>query len=266
MKNYIDQFKLNKKKVLIIGGLGLIGFEISRACLSAGADIYIIDNNKSKINQAKKILVNFKKKYKIINLDTSNYKTIGKNYKTVINQVNKIDIFINASYPKDNYWKKNSFNDITLNSFCNNISMHMISYAWLPKLIADHMVRNKIQGSIILLSSIYGLKGQDLSIYKNTNIKENMTYSLIKGGINNFVRQMSSYYGKHNIRVNALCPGGVKDKSQNIAFIKNYSNKVPLKRLAKPSEIASCALFLSSEASSYITGTTLIVDGGWTAI
>ncbi len=134
------------------------------------------------------------------------------------------------------------------------------------------MVKKNIKGSIINLSSIYGLVGQDLEIYKGTNMKENVTYSIIKGGINNFTKQMSSYYGKFNIRVNAICPGGVinnEDKKilkvQKI-FEKNYTRKVPLKRFARTDEIASVVVFLSSDASSYITGTLLPVDGGWTAI
>ena len=84
----------------------------------------------------------------------------------------------------------------------------------------------------------------------------------------NLTKQMASYYGKYNIRVNCICPGGVRDKinSKNKNFIKNYKKRVPLKRLAKPIEIASVNLFLSSEASSYIAGTAIIVDGGWTCI
>ena len=80
---------------------------------------------------------------------------------------------------------------------------------------------------------------------------------------------MCSYYSKNNIRINSVCPGGVlskKDKNQSKTFLKNYKKIVPIKRLAEPSEIASCIIFLSMDASSYITGSTLIVDGGWTSI
>ena len=126
--------------------------------------------------------------------------------------------------------------------------------------------------SIIHLGSIYGLVGQDLEIYKGTDMEENLSYSVIKGGINNLTRQMSSYYGKVGIRVNAICPGGVinaEDKKYlrtQKSFEKRYTQKVPLKRFARTDEIASAVIFLSSEASSYITGSLLTVDGGWTAI
>ena len=134
------------------------------------------------------------------------------------------------------------------------------------------MVKNKIAGSIIQLSSIYGLVGQDQNVYENTEIKENLSYSVIKGGIINLTRQMASYYGKFNIRVNSLCPGGIEGhiagvkSNQDLNFIKQYSKKTPLKRLGKSEEVASVALFLSSEAASYVTGSTLIVDGGITSI
>lgn len=134
------------------------------------------------------------------------------------------------------------------------------------------MAKNKIKGSIVNLSSIYGLVGQDLEIYKGTDMEENLSYSVIKGGINNLTRQMCSYYGKLGIRVNAVCPGGVinsEDKKYlktQKSFEKRYTGKVPLKRFARTDEVASAVIFLSSEASSYMTGSLLTVDGGWTAI
>ena len=121
------------------------------------------------------------------------------------------------------------------------------------------------------MSSIYGLVGQDLSIYKKTDMKENLTYSIIKGGLINFTKQMASYYSKKGIRINNVCPGGIIDKTKIKQkkyknFLRNYSARVPIGRLANPDEIAKPILFLTSESSSYITGSSLVVDGGWTAI
>ena len=154
-----------------------------------------------------------------------------------------------------------------------NINIHLNSFSWLARLTAEKMRKLKIRGSIIQLGSIYGIVGQDLNIYKKVkNIRENMIYPIIKGGISSLTKQMASYYGQYNIRVNTICPGGIfghvkgAKKKQSLAFIKNYKNKVPLKRLGNANEVASTALFLSSDSSSYITGIDLMVDGGWTAV
>ena len=170
---------------------------------------------------------------------------------------------VNCTYPKTKDWKNNSFDKINVSSYKKN-DMHLNSYVWSAKIIADLMKKNK-KGSIILLSSIYGVVGQDLSIYEGTKMQESMTYSVIKGGINNLTKQMASYYGKFQIRINALCAGGVFE-NQNERFVKNYKKKVPLKRMATSSDIALSVIFLASDASSYITGTTFMVDGGWTSI
>ena len=198
------------------------------------------------------------------------------NYGININKLeavnNNIDIYINCAYPHTSDWGKSSFRKVTARRFKKNIEIQMISSAWTSRLVAESMAKKKISGSIIHIGSIYGIVGQDLSIYKGTKMNENMTYSMIKGGIINLTRQMASYYGKYNIRVNTLCPGGIRGglagrrKTQEKTFIKNFNNKVPLKRLGYPEEIASTALFLASDAASYISGATIVADGGWTAI
>ena len=150
--------------------------------------------------------------------------------------------------------------------------MHLNSYAWLARVTANYFMKNKIRGNILFLGSIYGVVGQNLNIYENTNMKENMSHSMIKGGITNLTRLMASYYGKYNIRINTLAPGGIKghvansSSKQDSKFIKNYNKQVPLKRLGNAMEVGEVATFLVSPASSYITGITLLVDGGWTAI
>ena len=143
-----------------------------------------------------------------------------------------------------------------------NIDIHLNSYIWIAKLAADYMKENKKTGSIILTSSIYGLKAQDLNLYKGTEMSENLTYGVIKAGIIQGSKQMASYYGQFNIRVNTICPGGVQDKNLNKKFMSRYSIKTPLKRMAAPSDLVGVYLFLSSDLSSYITGQVLMVDGG----
>ena len=205
------------------------------------------------------------KNYRFASFDISDFKNLDLNISKIIKKYGCPDVFINCSYPKTDDWAKNNFSNIKLKSFNKNINLQLTSSSWMLKIVADEMKKNKKLGSLIQLSSIYGLVGQNLNIYKNTNMEENLTYSVIKGGQSNLVKQMASYYGKYKIRVNAVCAGGVFDK-QNKIFVKNYSKQVPIKRMAKAHEISSTIIFLSSDASSYITGSNLVVDGGWTSI
>ena len=261
--SFLTKIKLTNKKVYILGGFGLIGSKVVTNTLSVGAEVIILDIQKKQIQ----------KNVKYEKFDCSKLKTLEKNFYRIIKKLGCPDVFINCSYPRTNDWDQCSFNKITLKRMAKNIEIHMNSYAWLAKIVAEKMVKNNIKGSIINLNSIYGLLGQDLNIYEKTSMKKgNMPYSMIKGGLANLTRQMASYYGRFGVRVNDICSGGLKNhvvgKSnlQEQQFIKNYEKKVPLKRLGNPDEVANVITFIASDAASYITGSNLIVDGGWTII
>ena len=274
MHDYLGRFRLDGKTAFVVGGLGLIGKEVSASIASVGGTSVILDVNESKGQAFSAALQKegFEADYK--NFDCSNMANLDTNFSMVIDEFGCPDVFINCSYPRTDDWGKSSFRNITLESFQNNVDIHMNSYAWLARLTAEAMVKKGNGGSIVQFGSTYGIVGQDLTIYEGTNMGEgeSMAYAVIKGGIASLTRLMSSYYGKYNIRVNSLCPGGIsghvsgKSDKQDSVFVKNYSKKTPLKRMGNPDEIASVASFLASDAASYITGATLMVDGGWTAI
>ena len=186
-------------------------------------------------------------------------------FKKLSAQYGSVEIWVNCSYPRTDDWGKCTFEEMPLDALRENMDIHLNSYIWSSRIVANIMKENHTQGAIVNIGSIYGIVGQDLSVYEKTGMKENAPYSAIKGGIANYSRLMASYYGKYDIRVNCLCPGGIFD-NQNPDFVKNYNAKTPMNRMGNADEIASAILFLVSEASSYITGTTLMVDGGWTAI
>ena len=105
--------------------------------------------------------------------------------------------------------------------------------------------------------------GQDLTTYESTEMKFNLAYSAIKGGVNGFTKQMASFYGKKNIRVNSLSPAGVYD-NQPSDFVSRFSKLIPMDRMAKPDEYKGAIVFMCSDASSFMTGHNLIIDGGRT--
>ena len=119
-------------------------------------------------------------------------------------------------------------------------------------------------GSIINIGSIYGTVAPDFSIYAGTEMTMPVAYSAIKGGIIALTRYIATYYGSSNIRANVVSPGGIIDR-QAQTFIDRYIEKTPLDRMGTPPDVAGAVLFLASDASAYITGQNLLVDGGWTA-
>ena len=257
MKTFLNNFDLSNKTIYVLGSSGLIGSEIIKNCIEANAKIICLD---LKMKPLPKKNIYFEK------FNVENLHKIETFLKRVVKKHGAPNCFINASYPRTKKWSKNNYKDVKLKDYIKNINLHMNSYVWIAKKIADLMIKNKIKnGSIVQLSSIYGILGQDNELYKNTKMKESMTYSAIKGGVNNSVRSMAAYYGKYNIRINSIIAGGVFDY-QNKSFVKRYNKKTPLGRMAKPNEIALSSLFLISDASSYITGSSLVVDGGYSIL
>ena len=272
MIDYLQKNRLDNKTAIVVGGLGLIGREVSIAFAMAGAKTIILDLSDEAGKLFAKEMCDKGYNVRFTSFDCANLQDVDNNFSLIIPESGSPDIFINCSYPRTENWTKSSFKDITLQSFQKNVDMHMNSYAWLARLAAESMVKYKKNGSIIQLGSIYGVVGQDLSVYEGLEMQENMTYAAIKGGITNLTRQMASYYGRFSIRVNTISPGGLqghmagKSDTQHPIFVKQYNKKVPMQRMGRADEVASAALFLASEASSYITGTNIMVDGGWTTI
>jgi len=260
---YLNKFNLSEKNAIIVGGAGLIGKEITIALSESGANVTVIDINKSPIDD----IID---KYNFSNisfekLDLENIDKLESNFKKILKKIDKLDIFINCSYPRPKIQGKKSFDHIEFNYFRKIVDMQLNSFCWLAKMAAQKMKRSNNPGSIVQFSSIYGVVGQNLNIYENTDMTENVAYSAIKGGIVNYTRLMASYFGKYNIRVNSISPGGIFD-NQNEIFVNNYNKTSPMKRMGLPNEVASAVLFLASDLSSFVSGENLMVDGGWTAI
>lgn len=264
MIDYLSKFSMKGKTAFVAGAAGLIGSEISRAFASAGAKTILLDIDNKKGNKLKEEIVNAGFEACFEDFDITELTNINTFISALATKYKSVDVWVNVAYPRTADWGK-SIEDLDIESWRKNVDMHLNSYAWTSRQVALVMKELKTKGTIINFGSIYGIQGNDFTIYENTGINPPMAYSAIKGGIINLSRHLASYFGPHGIRVNNICPGGIFD-SQNKTFVKNYEKKVPLNRMGTPDEIASVTLFLASEAASYINGATIIVDGGWTII
>ena len=175
----------------------------------------------------------------------------------------KIDGLVNNAYPRTADWGKR-FEDIDPASWRQNIDMQLNSYFVMSQAVLAVMQAQQ-SGAIVNIASIYGVVGNDFTLYEAYGGTSPAAYAAIKGGLINFTRYLASYYGRQGIRVNCVSPGGILDQ-QHPTFIERYEQKVPMGRLGHPDDIAPPVSFLLSEDAKYITGHNLMVDGGWTCI
>jgi len=263
MTSFLEKFSLKGKIAFVSGGAGLLGSEVSKNLASAGARTVILDINKSKAETLKEEIVKagFNSEYEYFDIaETGN---IEANINALLKKYKTANIWVNAAYPRTEDWGK-PLEEIDVNSWRKNIDMHLNGYFFSAQKIAEHMKKQN-GGSIINFASIYGIVAPDFSVYKNTKMTMPAAYSAIKGGIINFTKYLAAYYGKYNIRVNAVSPGGVYD-TQPESFVSSYNEKTPLGRMANKEDIAGAIIYLASDASNYVTGHNLVVDGGWSIV
>jgi len=243
---------LANKVIIVTGGSGLIGREIVN---------YLTQNGATAINA--EITVETDIENGTVSCDITSETSIKLCIDIVMEKYGRIDGLVNNAYPRTEDWG-DTFENVTLESWRKNVDMQMNSTFFFCQKVLEIMKKQKF-GSIVNIASIYGVVGNDFSIYDGYGGTSPAAYSAIKGGVINFSRYLASYFGKYGIRINCVSPGGIKDQ-QYPSFIERYENKCPLKRMGRAEEIAPAVAFLLSDDSSYITGHNLMVDGGWTAI
>lgn len=244
--------RLKDKIIIITGGSGLLGKSFVDHALREGATVINADIN-----------CQTDKNENTVKCDVTNEESIKGVVETVLSWYGRIDGLVNSAYPRTKDWGA-KFEDIPAESWRENVDMQMNSCFLFCQAALKQMQEQK-SGSIVNISSIYGAVGPDFTVYDGTQLTMPAAYSAIKGGIVNFTRYLASYYGKYNVRINCVSPGGIFD-NQPEAFVKNYEHKVPMQRMGRPEDIAPAVSFLLSDEAGYITGQNLLVDGGWTSI
>ena len=245
-------FSLKNKKALVTGASSGIGFGCAVALAEAGADVICAARSKEKLESNVNALKEVGFQARSLVVDISDIKTCEK----VLEKENDIDILVNsagiAKHEPALAVSEQNFEDVT--------DVNFKGAFFISKIVANNMVKNKIKGSILHISSQMGhVGGIERSVYCGT-----------KHAVEGMVKAMAIEWGQYGIRINTICPTFIKTELTKKTFedadkLKWIESKIKLNRIGEIEDIMGAVIFLSSDASSLITGTSLLIDGGWTA-
>jgi NAD(P)-dependent dehydrogenase (short-subunit alcohol dehydrogenase family) len=265
-----ELFSLNGRVAIVTGALGLIGKNHCKALTEAGASVVVCDTDERK---CKEFVTTFSDKSIGIGVDISNKKSILNLKNEIIEKFGKVDILVNNAALNDSFEnpqtaaEQSMFENYPLELWQKSLDVN-VTGMFLCSQIIGTMMAERGNGSIINIASTYGITAPDQSIYKNENGEQTFyksaSYPVAKGAVIMFTKFLAAYWGEKGVRVNTLSPGGVENNQEDY-FVKNYSAKTPLGRMAQPTDYKGALVFLASDASNYMTGANLVVDGGWTA-
>jgi len=262
-------FDLTGKNVILFGGSGILGKEFSKVLLDYNANVISCD-----IRESEEKIDSPRIEYRVF--DAGQEEELLDFKDQIIEKYKHIDVIVNCLTAKYNDFYL-PFDEVSLKGWEIGLRGNLTVPFMICKAFIKQLCEQKY-GSIINISSVYGLVGNDQSIYEGSNLHEiyvkdspditqiysHGVYNAAKGGLNNFTRYLAAYYGKYNVRVNTISPGGIEFPKENETFLKKYGAKTPLGRKAKVTEMNGALIYLASDASSYVTGHNLVVDGGFT--
>jgi len=266
-------FDVKHKNIVLTGASGTLGSQYSHFLSAAGANMILVDldDKKNKMLE-KQIVKKYHTKCKSYLADISNKEEIKNISSKIISEFGTIDGLINNAGFTSTFAKKQtksyvtSFEEFPLELWNKTLAVNLTGVFLCSQEFGKVMAKRK-KGVIINIASHYGLIGADQRIYGKSGLNLSASYAASKAGIVNLTRYLASYWRKKNIRVNTLTPGGVFNrKHHSREFVKKYSERTILNRMANENEYNGAILFLISDASSYMTGGNLVIDGGWTAL
>jgi NAD(P)-dependent dehydrogenase (short-subunit alcohol dehydrogenase family) len=263
-----DAFRLDGQVALVTGGAGILGRRFCQTLANAGARVAVVDLIGETANEAAAALGAEAAGFAC---DVSDADSVKACVGAVMERFGRIDVLVNNAATKtaDVRACMAPFEEYSIDTWREIMSVNIDGMFLMAQAVGKTMLAGDVKGRIIQTASIYGVVGPDNRIYEGSDylggpINTPAVYSASKAAVVGFTKWLATYWADKGIRVNCLVPGGVSS-GQNSAFSERYSSRVPLGRMADADEMSPPLLFLASEASSYVTGHVLMVDGGWTA-
>ncbi len=274
-----EKFDLAGKNALVVGGRGFLGRRFSAALAEFGAKVYSSDLPEPSLAAARDhSTIASEQTIEQFNCDVTDPESVRQMVEQVSSAATRIDVLVYSvtAKPKDFYVP---FTECSLEGWQLVLRAELDGLFLIAQSVGKIMERAGA-GSMIFLSSIYGIVGNDQHIYEGSNLRElylgdntsetkqvyaHPVYAAAKGAVISLTRFLAAYWGDNNIRVNCISPGGLAHPGENEEFLKRYSARVPLGRKGVLDDVSGAVVYLASDASSYVTGHNLVVDGGWTA-
>lgn len=270
-----QKFDLTGRTAIVTGGVGLLGAEFCRTLAEAGAAVAVVDLNSASASAVADTLTKSGYAARAFPTDITKPDSVNAMVEGVLKAFGRIDILVNSAaldpkFDPDAVKKgmaPGAFEDYPLEQWNAAMNVNLTGMFLMTQACVKPMLAQGKKGSIINICSTYGLNGPDQRIYIKDGQRvafKPVYYTVTKAGVMGFTKYLAAYYAGTEIRVNALTPGGVFNNHEEY-FVTNYSAKTILGRMAKKDEMNGALLFLASDASSYMTGNNVVVDGGWTA-
>jgi len=254
-------FDLTGKVALITGGTGYLGRSMASALAEAGATVVVSSRDESRAQTAADALPRVDDvTHHGVSIDHMEADSIRSGFQQALSAAGQVDVLINNGLEALG-------NDLTSCTF-EQFARHQVNnagYFELARLVRDHAVKCKASASIVLIGSMYGMVGSYPDAYAGVVNASPVAYHALKGGVIHMTRHLAVYWAPDSVRVNSLSPGPFPAPSASEEMVSRLETRSPMRRMGKPQELKGAAVFLASDASSYMTGQNLVIDGGWTA-
>lgn len=254
---------LKDKVAIVTGGAGWLGTPICETLAELGATVFIASRDTSGHDSAKDRIARLNPQAKVesVQLDISNQQSVSNCFADIIKQTGRIDVLVNNAYSGN----AASFADTTLEQWQKVMDIGLTGYFLCIKEAANHMQKAQ-SGNIINVSSMYGMVSPDFRVYEDTPFSSSPAYGAAKAGVIQLTKYTACTLAPHNIRVNAVSFGPFPSEQvcDNEIFSSRLASKTPLGRTGSPWEVKGALAFLATDASSFVTGQNIVVDGGWT--